>query len=73
MRKLRAEFDLVFQPRKPSNLIVLGQIESLAAEGLKIVEIADAVKRAPNYIARVIRDHKFPRGPKMNIMTNGVT
>jgi hypothetical protein len=43
MRKLRAEFDLVFQPRQPTNLIVLGQIESLGAEGLKIVEIAEAV------------------------------
>jgi hypothetical protein len=67
MRKLRAEFDLVFQPSPPSNLIVLGQIEALAAEGLKIVEIADAVKRAANYVSRVIRDHKFPRGPKMKM------
>jgi hypothetical protein len=67
MRKLRAEFDLVFQPRKPSNLIVLGQIESLAAEGLKIVEIAEAVKRAPNYIARIIREHNFRRGPSTNL------
>jgi hypothetical protein len=46
---------------------VLGQIEALAAEGLKIVEIAEAVKRAPNYIARIIREHGFSRGPKMKM------
>ena len=65
--KLRTEFGLEFAGPVARNKDLLARIEALAAKGLKISEIADRVDRAPNYIARKVREHGFRRGPKMNL------
>lgn len=65
--KLRQEFGLVFAGPPARNLELLARIEALAAKGLKIAEIADQVDRATNYVARVVRENGFKRGPKMDL------
>lgn len=65
--KLRQEFGLSFAGPAARNLELLERIEALAAKGLKIADIADQVDKAPNYIARIVREHGFRRGPKMNL------
>lgn len=65
--KLRQEFGLSFSGPPARNKELLARIEALAAKGLKIAEIADQVDRAPNYIARVVRENAFKRGPKMSM------
>ena len=65
--KLRQEFGLSFAGPVARNQELLARIEALAAKGLKIADIADQVDRASNYVARVVREHGFRRGPKMNL------
>lgn len=62
--KLRQEFGLSFAGPVARNKEVLERIEALAATGMKIAAIADLVDKAPNYIARLVREHGFRRSPK---------
>lgn len=67
LNKLRNEFGLSFAGPVSRNQALLERIEELAGKGLRISEIADQVDRASNYIARVVRENGFKRGPKMNM------
>ena len=67
LSKIRQEFWLKFAGPPARNKELLERIEALAAKGLKIATIADQVDKAPNYIARVVREHGFRRGPKINL------
>lgn len=67
LSKIRQEFGLKFAGPVARNQELLARIEVLAGKGLKISEIADQVDRATNYVARVVRENGFKRGPKTNL------
>lgn len=67
LNKLRNEFALEFAGPVSRNQALLERIEELAGKGMRISEIADQVDRAPNYIARVVRENGFKRGPKIDL------
>jgi len=65
--RLTKEYGLTFAGPVQKNQALLDRIEVLAATGMKIASIADAVDKAPNYIARLVREHSFKRGPSTNL------
>lgn len=65
--RLTKEFGLTFAGPVQRNQELLDRIEALAGTGMKIASIADAVDKAPNYIARLVREHGFRRGPSTNL------